>query len=142
MNKVASLHDYVILNNESPIGYTYDLYTCIALLIHRNNNSLLAHIEANEQDNDIDFRYLLDVLNLGKSNILKIELFPGPDTNKHNLELICLILDNNGIIYEVKQPFIDMYGKGSIGYNYNTKDYYLVDENYELKEAKTLKKTL
>ena len=62
MNKVASLHDYVILNNDSPIGYTYDLYTCIALLIHRNNNSLLAHIEANEQDNDIDFRYLLDVL--------------------------------------------------------------------------------
>jgi len=142
MNNIASLYDYVLLNNDNPIGYTYDLYTCVAALIYRENSIILAHLEMSQKNNSVDYKSLFHILDLNDDNILNIELFAGPKTDMNDLKLIGSLLDNYAITYEIKESFVNIYGKGSIGFDYNTRDYYFVDENYELKEANILKKIL
>ena len=132
MNNIVYLNDYAILNKDNPIGYTYDIYTCIAMLIHRKNSAILAHIESNPQDSNINIQLVLSLLNMKDDEIVFVELFTGRETNKYNLHLVKNILINNGILFDVKSSYIDIYKKGSIGYNFNTSDYYSTDVNYEL----------
>ena len=142
MNNLVRLNEYAVLNKDNPIGYTYDISTCIAMLNHRENSAILSHIESNNDDNDINLQLMLEILNLDDDKIIYTELFTGTNTNQYNLHLVKNILHNNRYLFEVKSSFIDLFNQGSIGYNYNTNDYYLVDTNYDLQSVNVLKKTL
>ncbi len=142
MNNIANLSEYVNMNKKNPIWYTYDLYSCIAMLFHREHSAILAHIEANKDLYDMDIVQMINIMKLIDDNIVNVELFAGPNTNPDNIDLIEKILTYNDIQFSTKMSFINMYGKGSIGYNYNTGEYYLVDDNYELQRPKILERTL
>jgi len=139
MNNVASLNNYVILNEHNSFGYTYDIYSCLALLIHRKNSIVISHIESYVKDGMINTNQLNDIIILNDDSISFVEIFIGTKTNNHNLEKICNILKNNNIPYKIYEAFMDLYLKGSIGYDYNRKKYYMLDSDYEIKEVTSLK---
>ena len=92
MNSIANLEDYVLLNENNPVGYTYDIYSCIALLIHRCNSALLCHLEA--YDDYVDIEKLNSILDLKEDKISFIEIFKGLYTNEKVIENIKNVLKN------------------------------------------------
>ena len=140
MSKFVRLNEYGIIDDKVPIGYTYDILTCIGLLVHRENSSILSHIEAGKDNYDIHLDVVSNILNLNDDKIVNAELFLGKLTNNFNLELVETMLKEHNIPYEIKDSFINPYGSGSIGYNHITKEYYYTDLDYNLKSIDTLKR--
>ena len=53
---LIGLNEYGIVNTDKPFIYTRDLSTCVVLILHRENDAVLMHIES---FNDfISFEYL------------------------------------------------------------------------------------
>ena len=93
MNKLATLDKYVILNEDNSLGYTFDIYSCISLLIHRENSSVLSHIFTGIEKGKIDLVQLNEVLNLPDDKINYIEIFIGSYTLKENIDIISKIIE-------------------------------------------------
>lgn len=124
-NLLVYIDDYKELNEEEPIAYTRDICTCIVALIHRKKSSTLIHIEAG--DNYIELENLSTlILNSKENPILSAELFLGPKTSLGNLSIVTFILERYNIKYTIHDAFRSLSNEYSIGYNFNTKDYYLV----------------
>lgn len=142
MNSVAYLDNYVVLNEDNPFGYTYDICTCIGMLVHKRNSAILAHIYAGIKENDIDLEQVNKILDESDDEITYVELFTGYFTNPKNINIIKEILNNKRMFYDIKSSNIDIYKKGSIGYNYINDKYYHVNEDFEIEDGFSLKKII
>ena len=122
MNNPVLINKYVILDKDNSFGYTRDLYTCVGLLVFRTNSVILSHIDTlNEKYKDV----INEIINLEDDEIQRIELFKGKNTTDEMINNIRKLFRD--IPCDVKDAFYDLYGKGSIGYDYNTKIYYRFD---------------
>ena len=43
---LVGMDEYKVLDKDNPIGYTRDIHCCIVLLMHRDNSTVLLHIES------------------------------------------------------------------------------------------------
>ena len=83
---LIGLNEYGIVNTDKPFIYTRDLSTCVVLILHRENDAVLMHIES---FNDfIRFEYLFH-------DIKFIDVFKSQYTRDSDLENIIRFLDNN-----------------------------------------------
>ena len=122
---LVGLDDYKVLDEENPIGYTRDIHSCIVLLIHREKDSILLHIESLESEIYLD--NFLELIKVDKENPIKdVDIFLGKYSSIGNLSIIKFILHKLNIKYEVYDVFVNRSNETSVGYNYNTKEYYMV----------------
>ena len=121
-SSLVKLQKYRIANSNNPFVYTHSIHTCIGLLIHRYNSAILAHIFPSFGFKDV----IEEIKNLKDDTIRSVELYIGKDTKEESIQLIIDMFPN--IDCSVKQSFVDMYGNGSIGYNYVTDTYYKYDD--------------
>ena len=125
---VVGLDEYKELNENNPIGYTRDLATCIAVLLHLKGSSILMHIAAFESGK-IELDKFIRLVIEKRNEIEKAEIFKAPKTVHSSLDKVCDVLINSGISFEIEDVFINYSNMTSVGYNYNTKTYYMVDMN-------------
>ncbi len=123
---LVGLDEYKILDEENPIGYVRDIKTCMAILIHKEKNTALLHVES--YDNTIFIDNFMELLRAEKGNKIKsVDIFMGDETSIGNLSIIKFILHKLKIDYHVYQVFKDLSNSTSIGYNYLTNDYYMAE---------------
>lgn len=125
---VVGLDEYKELNEKNPIGYTRDLITCIGVLLHLDSSSILMHIAAFESGK-VELQKFTKLVNERKNEIEKAEIFKAPKTVPSSLDKVCDVLINGDISFEIEDVFINYSNMTSVGYNYNTKTYYMVDMN-------------
>lgn len=123
---VVGLDEAKELTKENPLGYTRDLTTCIAVFLHLKESSILMHIAAFESG-VIELDKFINIVNERKSEIEKAEVFKSLKTVPSSLDMVCDILTNNGISFELEDVFRNYSNMTSVGYNYNTKTYYMID---------------
>lgn len=123
---VVGLDEAKELTKDSPLGYTRDLTTCIAVLLHLKDSSILMHIAAFE-GGKIELNKFVNIVNERKSEIERAEVFKSPKTVSSSLDIVCDILTYNGISFELEDVFRNYSNMTSVGYNYNTKTYYMID---------------
>lgn len=123
---VVGLDEYKILNKDNPLGYTRDLTTCIAVLLHLKDYSILMHIAAFENDK-IELDKFIRLINELNGQIESLEVFKSPRTSNINLDKVCNIIINKDITFTIDDVFKNYSNLTSVGYNYNTKTYYMVD---------------
>lgn len=128
---VVGLDEYKEMNSENPISYTRDLTTCIAVLLHLENSSILMHI-ASFEDGKIELNKFIKLVN-GK-DIINAEIFKSLKTDKDCLDKVCDILTKKGINFQIDDVFKNYSNLTSIGYNYNTKTYYMVNMHMGIPE--------
>ncbi len=127
-NLLIGIDDYKILNEENPIGYTRDISTCIVCLIHRENDTVFIHIESD--GNEIYLENFMEFIKPIKDNKIKnVDLFLGDYTSYGNLSIIKFILHRFDIKYNEYKVFKNNSNETSVGYNFNTKEYYMVRMN-------------
>ena len=123
---LVGLDEYKILDEENPMGYVRDIKTCMAILIHKEKNAALLHVESYE--NTIFIDNFMELLRTEKDNKIKsVDIFLGDETSVGNLSIIKFILHKLNIDYHVYQVFKDLSNSTSIGYNYLTNDYYMAE---------------
>ena len=123
---LVELGDYKILNEDDPIGYVRDIHTCIAILIHKDKYSALLHVESYQANINIDnFARLLR--NEDDNQIKDIDIFVGEHTSIGNLSIIKFILHKLKIHYNIYNIFENLSKETSVGYNFLTHDYYMVE---------------
>lgn len=134
---LVELNGYKVLDKNNPIGYVRDIHSCIGLLIHKKNNSILIHIEA--YDDSIDLDILSECLKYDKDNpVLNAEIYRGYYTSNGNMSIIKFILDRMGITFTENMIFKNETNGTSVGYNYLTKDYYVVTMDKNIPQFKRL----
>ena len=135
MNNIAFLDNIVIIDEYNPIGYTYNLLTCFALLIKRFHSEVLIHVFADKTSYDMN--HFLNALNLKDDEIMSVEIFKGPQTSINVIDSVIKELNRRNYNYQIKDAFLSLYGTcGSVGYNHNDKCYYKTNDYYELEEVK------
>ena len=113
---LIGLNEYGIVNTDKPFIYTRDLSTCVVLILHRENDAVLMHIES---FNDfIRFEYLFH-------DIKFIDVFKSQYTRDSDLENIIRFLDNNIFQYEINDVFVNYSNSTSVCYDYNYHKYYM-----------------
>lgn len=117
---LIGLDEYKELDESSPLGYTRDIRTCICALLHKENSTILMHIEAYD-DSDIKLSKFKDLLT---EEVKLCQLFVGPSTTKINLDLVTRLVSNYQISVEVYQAFVSYSNEVAVGYDYNKKEYY------------------
>lgn len=123
---LVGLDEYKILDENNPIGYVRDIHSCMALLIHKEKNTAMLHVESYE--NTIFIDNFLELLHTEKGNKIKnVDIFLGKETSIGNLSIIKFILHKLNIEYHVYEVFEDLSNSTSVGYNYLTKDYYMAE---------------
>lgn len=139
---LANIGEYKILNEDNSLGYVRDLNTCMCLILHRKKDSVIMHIEAYENDIILDDLYelLLDRNNLVKS----VDIFLGPNSNNGNLSILLFMFSRINIVPNVYLAFKSLSNEVSVGYDYNTNEYFLVsmDKGNPMFEKKKLIKKL
>lgn len=118
---LVGIDEYKVLNDKDPIGYTRDINSCIGLLLHRKESTIIMHIEAYEKNIELD--NLFELLKDKKNPVLKAEIFQGPNTAKGNLSILYFLFARLGIYHEFYKAFKSVSNEISLGYNYNTKEY-------------------
>ena len=120
---LVGIDEYRVLNEENPIAYTRDVTTCVVCLIHRQNDSVLMHIEAFDYSMDLD--NFLEIVGDYKENpITLVEIFKGQHTSLGSLSILKFMLHKINVPYEIHDVFKNTSNETSVGYNYETKDYY------------------
>ena len=122
-NLLVGLDEYKVLNEENPIGYCRDITTCIVMIIHTNNSSILLHVEAYKRG--IEIGNFVDCMEENKDNVTHVDIFKGYETNIGNLSIIMFILHKFGVHYSIYNVFKNESNETSVGYNYNTKEDYM-----------------
>ncbi len=125
-NFLAKLDKFKILNADNPLGYIRDINSCIGLLIHKENSTIIYHLAAFDEGDipSIDtFKGVLD------SNTEIVEIFIGPNTNKENLNTLINILLDKDISYVINDIFTNKSNQTSLGFDYTSKNYYSVEMN-------------
>ena len=135
---LVGLDEYKILNSENPVGYTRDIHSCIICIFHRKEDSILMHIEA--YDNMIELENFFEVISKSKNLIENVDIFKGKYTLPGNLSIIRFVLNKNKIKYKIHDVFTNKSNETSVGYNYNTNDYYMA--SMEKGVPKLIKKQL
>lgn len=125
-NYVVGLDEYMEINESNPLAYTRDLVTCIAVLLHLKDSSILMHIAAFE-NGEIELDKFMRLVGERRDEIERAEVFKAPKTELPSLDKVCDILTNNGISFELENVFRNYSNMTSVGYNYNDKKYYMVD---------------
>lgn len=125
-NYVVGLDEYMEMNESNPLAYTRDLATCIAVLLHLKNSSILMHIAVFE-NGKIELNKFIKLVSERKEEIENAEVFKAFKTEQSSLDKVCDILTNNGISFELEDVFRNYSNMTSVGYNYNNKKYYMVD---------------
>lgn len=126
-NLLVGLNEYKILNEENPIAYTRDITSCIICLFHREKDAVLMHIETN---NDfIEIGNFIDILENKKNKINKVDVFVGKYTTLGNLSILKFMFHRLNIEYSIYEVFRNQSNETSVGYNYNTSDYYMARMN-------------
>lgn len=125
-NYVVGLDEYREINESNPLAYTRDLVTCIAVLLHLKDSSILMHIAAFE-NGEIELDKFMRLVGERRDEIERAEVFKAPRTELPSLDKVCDILTNNGISFELENVFRNYSNMTSVGYNYNDKKYYMVD---------------
>ena len=119
---LVGVDEYEETTNESPIVYTTDIKTCIAALMHFESTSVLLHIEATKEGlHDKPYKDIIDEM---PTEIKKIELFVGLQTDNNHIVSLMDYAESRGINIEVFPSKTDMYGNGSIGFNFSNHSYY------------------
>ena len=122
---LVGLDEYKILNENDPVGYVRDISSCIAVLIHREKDSILMHIESYGKEIYLD--NFLELLKPDPNNvIINIELFKGEHTYNGNLSMLYFIFHRFNIKYNVYDVFKNNSNETSVGYNFITKEHYIV----------------
>ena len=119
---LVGIDDYKILDEEHPIGYTRDIHCCIVVLIHREKNTTLMHIETEENSIYLD-NFMEQITPEDDNPIIKVDIFLGKHTSIGNLSIIKFMLHKLGVKYDVYDVFVNKSNETSVGYNFNTKDY-------------------
>ena len=141
MNNIAYLNNVVVLNEKNPIGYTYNLVTCFAALIKRENSELLIHVFADLMD--FDKKHFIDALNMCDDDIVKVEIYKGPQTTDFVIDKVLEELYLRDVECEINDSYLNTFGtEGSIGYDHNEKCYYSVNDYIEPQKMPNLKKEL
>ena len=125
-NCVVGLDEYMEINELNSLAYTRDLTTCIAVLLHLKDSSILMHIAAFE-NGEIELDKFIKLVSERKEEIESAEVFKAPRTETPSLDKVCDILTNNSISFELENVFRNYSNMTSVGYNYNNKKYYMVD---------------
>lgn len=123
---VVGLDEFKEMNSEKPLLYTRDLTTCIAVLLHLDKSCILMHIAAFEND-DIELQKFTMLVKNRYKEVINAEIFKAPRTQMKCLNQVCDILTKNGISFQIEDVFKNYSNLTSVGYNYNTKKYYMVD---------------
>lgn len=123
---VVGLDEYIIMNETYPIAYTRDLTSCIAVLLHLKNSSILMHIAA-FKSGEIELNKFIKLINDRKEEIENADIFKAPKTELSNLDKVCDILTKEGISFEIEDVFRNYSNVTSVGYNYKDKKYYMVN---------------
>lgn len=122
---LVGLDEYKVLDSENPIGYARDITSCMVVLIHKEKNSILMHIESD--DNSIMLDDFLEYIKPEEGNkTLNVDIFMGKYTPVGFLSIIIFVLHRVGANYNVRDVFVNTSNETSVGYNFNTKDYYMV----------------
>lgn len=123
---LVKLDEFKILNDENPLGYIRDINSCIGLLIHKDNATIMYHLAAFEDGNIPSLEILNGVLG---DNTEVVEIFKGPNTHEENVITILSALLDRGISYVIKNIFTDKSNQTSLGFDYANKNYYSVEMN-------------
>lgn len=123
---LAGLDKYVVANSENPRVYTRDLASCIAVLLHLSSSSILMHVPA-YKNGIIELDNFKSLIGKVKSEIINVEIFKGPITSDEHLNLICNYLMMINIAYDINNAFVNYSNQCSIGYDYNLKNYYMIN---------------
>lgn len=127
-NILVGLNDFMILDKDNPVGYARDITTCMIIIVHKENDSTIMHVESYREKIELD--NFLYVMQPDKNNKIKsVDIFIGDDTTKGNLSIIQFILHRYNIPYSVKSVFRNNSNETSVGYNYLTKEYYMARMN-------------
>ena len=121
---LVGIDEYKILNKEASLGYIRDINSYIALLLHRKDSSVLINVEA--YDKYIALDNLYEILSDKENPVLKAEIFIGPNTQKGSISILYFIFARLGIDYSLHKAFQSLSNEMSIGYDYNTKEYFVV----------------
>ena len=125
---LVGMNEYKVLNEKNPIGYTRDIQCCIAILIHRKKSTTLLHVES--YSNSIVIDNLIECLKRQDDNkILSVDIFKGPYTDMGNLSIVLFLIHRLNLKYNIYDIFKNNSNETSVGYNFNTKDYYMVRMN-------------
>lgn len=123
---LVNIDEFKILNEGNPLGYIRDINTCMGILIHYDNYSVLFHLAAFSDSNIPSLKVLENLL---KENAEVVEIFKGPNTNKNNISIVIDNILKNDISYVIKDVFIDNSNQTSLGYDYVNRNYYRVKMN-------------
>ena len=123
---LVKLDEFKILNEENPLGYIRDINSCIGLLIHKDNATIMYHLATFEDGNIPSLEVLNGVLG---DNTEVVEIFKGPNTHEKNVITIINALLDKGISYVIKDIFTDKSNQTSLGFDYANKNYYSVEMN-------------
>ena len=123
---LVGLDEYKILDENNPIGYVRDIHSCIAVLVHREKDSILIHSETYEDDINID-KFGEIIKNNDENNvILSVDVFKGEYTSEGALSIIFFILHRFNIKCRLFDVFKNLSNETSVGYNFINKNYYSV----------------
>ena len=130
----VGVNEYEVLDKDSSFALTYSIHHCICILVHKNKCAVLSHIDTLQND----YKEVLDKV-LNDKSIYYIELFIGKDTT---IEMIKKITDKiDGVYYEINNAFDNLIkNERSIGYDYNSGQYYKYDDYEEEPLIKVYKK--
>lgn len=123
---LVKLDKFKILNDENPLGYIRDINSCIGLLIHKDNATIMYHLAAFEDGNIPSLEILNGVLG---DNTEIVEIFKGSNTHEKNVITIINMLLDKDISYVIKNIFTDKSNQTSLGFDYVNKNYYSVEMN-------------
>lgn len=120
---LAYLNDYATTDENHPIVYTRDLYSCIAVFMHEKSKTTLFHIES-YKDGEIKIDILNDYLKNTDGKEINASIFKARNSSDTNINIIITLIEKNNISYTINDAYVSLSNETTIGYNANDDVYY------------------
>ena len=73
---LVTLDDFKVLDENNPIAYTRDIHVCMVILIHKEKNTYMLHVEAD--DRSMDFGNFYELIKDEEDNkTISVDIFMG-----------------------------------------------------------------